>query len=56
MTPQTLDKITTPPEQRYLLPGYYSWQEFEKIAALTVSSYFGKSSRWDKKLLAIWEK
>lgn len=38
MTPQTLDKIPTLPEQRFLLPGYYSWEEFEKIVALTADA------------------
>ncbi|MBD2358221.1 Uma2 family endonuclease [Tolypothrix sp. FACHB-123] len=38
MTPQILDKFTTLPEQRFLLPGYYSWEEFEKIEALTADA------------------
>jgi Uma2 family endonuclease len=38
MTPQTLEKFTTLPEQRFLLPGHYSWQEFEAIAALTADA------------------
>lgn len=38
MTLQTLDKIITTPEQRFLLPGYYTWEEFEKIEALMAES------------------
>jgi Uma2 family endonuclease len=38
MTPQTLDKITTLEEQRFLLPGHYSWEEFEKLEALTADA------------------
>ncbi|BAY24064.1 hypothetical protein NIES2100_38570 [Calothrix sp. NIES-2100] len=38
MTPQILDKFTTLPEQRFLLPGYYTWEEFEKIEALTADA------------------
>ncbi|MFN6568053.1 Uma2 family endonuclease [Dendronalium sp. ChiSLP03b] len=38
MTPQILDKISTLQEQRFLLPGYYSWEEFEKIEALTADA------------------
>ncbi|MBD2197892.1 MULTISPECIES: Uma2 family endonuclease [Calothrix] len=38
MTPQIIDKLTTLPEQRFLLPGYYSWEEFEKIEALTADA------------------
>ncbi|WP_445638036.1 Putative restriction endonuclease domain-containing protein [Nostoc sp. DSM 114161] len=34
MIPQTLDKITTVEEQRFLLPGHYTWEEFEKLEAL----------------------
>ncbi|MFN6565590.1 MAG: Uma2 family endonuclease [Nostoc sp. ChiSLP01] len=34
MIPQTLDKITTLEEQRFLLPGHYTWEEFEKLEAL----------------------
>ena len=35
MTPQILNKVTPGQEQRFLLPGYYSWEEFEKIESLT---------------------
>jgi Uma2 family endonuclease len=38
MTPQTLDKITTLEEQHFLLPGHYSWEEFEKLEALTADA------------------
>ncbi|WP_017651066.1 Uma2 family endonuclease [Fortiea contorta] len=38
MTPQTLEKITTLSEQRFLLPGNYTWEEFEKILALTADA------------------
>lgn len=38
MIPQTLDKITTLEEQRFLLPGHYTWEEFEKIEALTADA------------------
>ncbi len=31
MISQTLDKAIAVPEQRFLLPGYYSWSEFETI-------------------------
>ncbi|MDZ8189023.1 MAG: Uma2 family endonuclease [Nostoc sp. ChiSLP02] len=34
MIPQTLDKITTLEEQRFLLPGHYTWEDFEKLEAL----------------------
>jgi len=34
MIPQTLDKITTLEEQRFLLPGHYTWEEFEKLEIL----------------------
>ncbi|MGF1988984.1 MAG: Uma2 family endonuclease [Nostoc sp. ZfuVER08] len=34
MIPQTIDKLTTLEEQRFLLPGYYTWEEFEKLEAL----------------------
>jgi Uma2 family endonuclease len=37
MTPQLADKVTTLKEQQFLLPGYYTWQEFEKIEALMTS-------------------
>ncbi|NET02380.1 MAG: Uma2 family endonuclease [Sphaerospermopsis sp. SIO1G1] len=35
MTIQTLDKTSTIPEQRFLLPGHYTWEEFETIETLT---------------------
>ncbi|MBD2385127.1 Uma2 family endonuclease [Cylindrospermum sp. FACHB-282] len=35
---QTLDQITTIPEQRFLLPGDYTWEEFEKIEVLMAQS------------------
>ena len=38
MTPQIVDKFTTVPEQRFLLPGHYTWEEFEKIEALTADA------------------
>ena len=38
MTPQIVDKFTTVPEQRFLLPGNYTWEEFEKIEALTADA------------------
>ncbi len=34
MIPQTLDKLTTLEEQRFLLPGHYTWEEFEKLETL----------------------
>ncbi|MBW4570650.1 MAG: Uma2 family endonuclease [Tolypothrix carrinoi HA7290-LM1] len=37
MTPQLADKVTTLKEQQFILPGYYTWQEFEKIEALMTS-------------------
>jgi len=38
MTLQTLDKTTTIAEQRFLLPGYYPWEELEKIKTLTADA------------------
>ncbi|MCF2150292.1 Uma2 family endonuclease [Desmonostoc muscorum LEGE 12446] len=38
MTSQILDKFTTLEEQRFLLPGYYTWEEFEKLEALTADA------------------
>lgn len=38
MTPQTLDEITTIPEQQFILPGYYTWEDFEKIEVLTADA------------------
>ncbi|MBW4675789.1 MAG: Uma2 family endonuclease [Desmonostoc geniculatum HA4340-LM1] len=38
MTSQILDKFTTLEEQRFLLPGHYTWEEFEKLEALTANA------------------
>ncbi|MEH2421409.1 MAG: Uma2 family endonuclease [Nostoc sp.] len=38
MIPQTLNKITTLQEQRFFLPGHYTWEEFEKLEALTADA------------------
>lgn len=38
MTIQTLDKTTTISEQRFLLPGHYTWEEFETIETLTADA------------------
>ena len=38
MTIQTLDKTTTISEQRFLLPSYYTWEEFETIETLTADA------------------
>ncbi|WP_414579135.1 Uma2 family endonuclease [Anabaena sp. CCY 9402-a] len=38
MTLQTLDKNTTIPEQRFLLPGHYTWEELETIETLTADA------------------
>ncbi|MFN6474080.1 MAG: Uma2 family endonuclease [Nostoc sp. SerVER01] len=38
MTSQILDKFTTLEEQRFLLPGHYTWEEFEKLEALTADA------------------
>ncbi|MEH1869029.1 MAG: Uma2 family endonuclease [Nostoc sp.] len=38
MTPPTLDKITSLQEQRFLLPGHYTWEEFEELEALTADA------------------
>ncbi|MTJ14221.1 Uma2 family endonuclease [Anabaena sp. UHCC 0187] len=38
MTIQTLNKTTTISEQRFLLPGYYTWEEFETIETLTADA------------------
>lgn len=38
MTIQTLDKTTTISEQRFLLPGYYTWKEFEIMETLTADA------------------
>ncbi len=37
MNPQLADKVTTLKEQEFLLPSYYTWEEFEKIEALMTS-------------------
>jgi Uma2 family endonuclease len=38
MTIQTLDKTTTISEQQFLLPGHYTWKEFEIIETLTADA------------------
>ncbi|GBE92173.1 Uma2 family endonuclease [Nostoc cycadae] len=38
MTLQTLDKNITILEQRFLLPGHYTWEELEKIETLTADA------------------
>jgi len=38
MTLQALDKNTTIAEQRFLLPGHYTWKEFEIIETLTADA------------------
>jgi Uma2 family endonuclease len=38
MTLQILDQITTTSEQRFLLPGHYTWKEFEIIETLTADA------------------
>ena len=38
MTLQALDKNTTIAEQRFLLPGHYTWTEFEIIETLTADA------------------
>ncbi|MEH2339642.1 Uma2 family endonuclease [Nostoc sp.] len=38
MIPQTLNKITTLQEQRFLLPGHYTWEKFDKLEALTADA------------------
>ncbi|OBQ31653.1 MAG: hypothetical protein AN487_23830, partial [Anabaena sp. CRKS33] len=38
MTIQTLDKTITISEQQFLLPGYYTWKEFEIIETLTADA------------------
>ena len=38
MTIQTLDKTTTISEQQFLLPGHYTWEEFETIETLTADA------------------
>ncbi|BAZ28546.1 hypothetical protein NIES4074_09800 [Cylindrospermum sp. NIES-4074] len=38
MTLQILDKTTSISEQRFLLPGYYTWEELEKIEDLTADA------------------
>ncbi|MEG3963396.1 MULTISPECIES: Uma2 family endonuclease [unclassified Microcoleus] len=34
MTPQVLEEIVTLAEQRLILPGYYSWEQFEALESL----------------------
>ena len=46
MTPQLADKVTTLKEQQFLLPGYYTWEEFEKIEALTTWPQFKDKLTW----------
>ncbi len=38
MTLQILDETTAIAEQRFLLPGYYTWEEFETIETLTAEA------------------
>jgi Uma2 family endonuclease len=38
MTIQTLDKTATISEQRFLLPGHYTWEELETIETLTADA------------------
>lgn len=38
MATQLSDKVIPVTEQRFLLPGYYTWEEFEKIEALTADA------------------
>jgi Uma2 family endonuclease len=38
MTIQTLNKTTTISEQQFLLPGHYTWEEFETIETLTADA------------------
>lgn len=38
MTLQALNKNTLTPEQRFLLPGHYTWEEFETIENLTADA------------------
>jgi Uma2 family endonuclease len=38
MTIQTLDKTTIISEQQFLLPGHYTWEEFETIETLTADA------------------
>lgn len=38
MTLRILDKNTATLEQRFLLPGYYTWEELEKIETLTADA------------------
>lgn len=37
MTTELIDKIRTLKEQRFVLPGYYSWKQFEAIEVLTAA-------------------
>ncbi len=38
MTAQLLEEIVTPAEQRLILPGYYSWEQFQAIESLMADS------------------
>ncbi|WP_341732396.1 hypothetical protein [Microcoleus sp. EPA2] len=38
MTAKVLEEIGTLGEQRLLLPGYYSWEQFEAIESLMADS------------------
>ena len=38
MTAQILEETVTLPEQRLLLPGYYSWEQFEALESLMADS------------------
>lgn len=38
MNSQILDKTNILQEQRFLLPGHYTWEEFEKLEALTADA------------------
>ncbi|MBX9258178.1 Uma2 family endonuclease [Desmonostoc muscorum CCALA 125] len=38
MNSQILDKFTILEEQRFLLPGHYTWEEFEKLETLTANA------------------
>ncbi|WP_442933206.1 hypothetical protein [Microcoleus sp. herbarium12] len=38
MTPKLLEQTVTLPEQRLLLPGYYSWEQFEDLESLIADS------------------
>jgi hypothetical protein len=38
MTPKLLEQTVTLPEQRLILPGYYSWEQFEALKSLMADS------------------